>query len=137
MTRFEFSGKKCEHVSFNFKFSFSTYLVAMKTKTYVCFISTKHVHILSLQNMWIFCRAKTCTHFGKNCIYLMGKGKEEHIIQPDENYILTMRTLALKSPFLCQIHQNQHSNWKLMLPIVLFLFLGWKYNHCLRNPYCS
>ena len=100
MTRFEFSANKCEHVSFNFKFSFPTYLVAMKTKTYVCFISTKRVHILSLQNMWIFCRAKTCTHFGKNRIYLMGKGKEEHIIQPDENYILTTRTLTLKICFL-------------------------------------
>ena len=100
MTRFEFSGKKCEHVSFIFNFSFPTYLVSMKTKTYVCFISTKHVHILSLQNMWIFCRAKTCTHFGKNCIYLMGKGKEEHIIQPDENYILATRTLTLKIRFL-------------------------------------
>ena len=100
MKSFEFSARKCEHVSFNFNFSFPKYLVAMKTKTYVCFISTKHVHILSLQNMWIFCRAKTCTHFGKNCIYLMGKGKEEHIIQPHENYILTMRTLTLKICFL-------------------------------------
>ena len=76
VTKLGLIAKKREYVSLKFKIVFPSYLGAMKTKTLVCFISTKNISVLTPQNTYMFCRDKTRSHFVKlKCAHVLIKRK--------------------------------------------------------------